>query len=1556
MTRIYNESFFIPIGTKPRNFPEYTKLRDIQYQPWQSETSGLMPSPKIGDISDPTNWSLFPQEKDITDAEGRALGDLVQLSTNFVLNNSWTGSGKDPSKAIFLRMLLDQEPLTEIMVSDTEVNNDGINKRQEQLRIIAESTPEILSLPETKKQALRLKQELNYIHRKQNQIKTRYSEFSTADFYRGQEGILGGVIQKLIANAYDVTNNRVFNLGLDIASSVDDILGTSLVPDSLKEMVVRPSTSTRDVENLVSRFDETFNYNRWFEDTIIKNDSFVAAGLLNAGISNETFALARNADHAHLMLANKLLSNHIDKRLSKYHPSSFQNLINFSTSIAQGFYNTGADIAVEAGAELAITGILALLPEPSTKVVAGAGAARLGTKAARLGNIFRRSFETTTYLAGVGDLPRYALSWGLLRRGALSFIPGAVGGGALSVMGQNNDIALANALYHYNPDMKSDFSWDEVVKTAALGGAFSAGLGTFFRLPEIGLTWSRNRQIKDMFYSAGFAPPKNLLQPYPWEITARNISSVFNRKPKVITEDPLLKTVNESLLQGTEPSLEQQNADARANAEAVSASRVVDNVENTTSIPEDLKIQRQDTEAPEQFINRFIFSSKTWDESSLTVLLDGLSPNKNFSKLTTREQFAVLLELEDFDVATTLDKVISDKRNETNLLDAEKETLDFLEKVVYPGLKKDLLGKSVDVIKKLSEQDQADVRKARAEGKPIGTRSVSSAKDLARSIFDSAVDSTVTGTTTPPKVSETKPTETDATVKTAEVTQEKINQVTEDAKEEIKASTAEELENNTENIQDNIRHKLFGGIEPKTSLKRLAATRQKKLGLSPEKQKKVLQVLQNPANFLKLAQGNTDYISDFFERIRSAELGYSKESVRIILAATVNLNWNSPAARKISQLNIVEAGKRSKVNALTGDVSIESKADDIGNLLHEIGHVFGLFDYSDTVQKIALQTNRSLIDLHTAVLGLDKVKDKATLRYFTANPDELYAQAFATLMLDRVRLSVFMKDASAKSPAIIKALQKTFEVVVESLLNIIDTLKLDKVYNDSTLLETVKRGIESVERSADPILTQYQYFRLVVNDIIEAAKNEKVKLKNIVEITDLADKLNSTIEKEIGKTIKKDPRFKTRKADKRLGDSLISQKFLFDSNEVHSLIGFIKQLGVSNRIELNIVVDAFIQTKIQGLSTDNISRFNAVFLENLKTNQIVFNTVVFNFLKDMAALGNKEAKELDLTSIPVGKEKEIAKLLSKKISGLSEVTTGDDLAARPTFRFATLDETISYFQDRQIARKKIVEKQTETPSIKIQTSLKPQMVEKPGRTLTPVNVWFGTGENSILSNLAFRRFVYEGNTYWSVEHAYQSLRSGKFDRETWAKYNVKAGIKIRGNKGTKTKGNWNIQLMERLMRESFLQNLKAAEALKATEGRKITHTQDRGVWKTQFPRLLEKIRDELIRTPSKGLPPTRFDTKSKDLLAPPRTPGDDSFLAEAVSEKKPLSSMHWYGFEGNEYSKEEFLSDVEETAKRMPAGVRYLLVSGGIPAGTPDAGRGNAGRLLVDRRCGKSSA
>ena len=118
-----------------------------------------------------------------------------------------------------------------------------------------------------------------------------------------------------------------------------------------------------------------------------------------------------------------------------------------------------------------------------------------------------------------------------------------------------------------------------------------------------------------------------------------------------------------------------------------------------------------------------------------------------------------------------------------------------------------------------------------------------------------------------------------------------------------------------------------------------------------------------------------------------------------------------------------------------------------------------------------------------------------------------------------------------------------------------------------------------------------------------------------------------------------------------------------------------------------------------------------------------------------------------------------------------------------------------------------------------------------------------------LSNLAYRPFTFKGKRYATVEHAYQTWKSGEFDRVVYNKP-WQEGSKFVGNKGTRTENDWNIGLMKALILKSFLDPMNERRKWSFLSliqlDVKFTHTQDKGIWRTKFPDCLYEVADYLL--------------------------------------------------------------------------------------------------------------
>lgn len=135
---------------------------------------------------------------------------------------------------------------------------------------------------------------------------------------------------------------------------------------------------------------------------------------------------------------------------------------------------------------------------------------------------------------------------------------------------------------------------------------------------------------------------------------------------------------------------------------------------------------------------------------------------------------------------------------------------------------------------------------------------------------------------------------------------------------------------------------------------------------------------------------------------------------------------------------------------------------------------------------------------------------------------------------------------------------------------------------------------------------------------------------------------------------------------------------------------------------------------------------------------------------------------------------------------------------------------------------------------------------KPETNLGKANIVLADPRWGQLSNLADHTFTWDGKEYRSVEHAYQSNKSGTFHEPTYRAYFDKPEAR-KINTGPPANKNINIQLMEDLYRQMLSENPDVANLLKETEGFDITHQLKKNdIWTTEMPIILTKLRDELI--------------------------------------------------------------------------------------------------------------
>ena len=159
-----------------------------------------------------------------------------------------------------------------------------------------------------------------------------------------------------------------------------------------------------------------------------------------------------------------------------------------------------------------------------------------------------------------------------------------------------------------------------------------------------------------------------------------------------------------------------------------------------------------------------------------------------------------------------------------------------------------------------------------------------------------------------------------------------------------------------------------------------------------------------------------------------------------------------------------------------------------------------------------------------------------------------------------------------------------------------------------------------------------------------------------------------------------------------------------------------------------------------------------------------------------------------------------------------------------------------------------------------------------------INIWYSLQENADLSNFAHRPFNYKGYNFFSVEQGFQFAKLGYAENTT--------ENQIIGNKITLDKSGYQLRklgksiqglnikewdankyrIMKEMIKASFEQNPKAKQRLLSTGDATLTHNQERSEWKTEFPRILMEVRDELNQ-PVQQIQTEQQPTKPFDLTS-----------------------------------------------------------------------------------------
>jgi len=1171
----------------PKQLPFYNKYLSSTYmQPSQGSTEGILLDPS--GISDRSNWDILPKRQPLTEPQVRSQTQALALLNNEVVNNTLISGGVDPSQAPLIRQMIGLPTFNEIIVNEEDINDTNLINQKTQLDILAKTD---LTDPENLKAFKKQSEVVTYIQARLNGFEQKPIEMSAENFYRSQ-----GVIGKAIAGGLGVWRN-LFDTPELIKSVSDNAADTmhflGIISDDEYKLYYDvahgglPSTSMNDIVAAVDKFDPKFNHIAWF-NTKIASDPYVKDGLLNYGVTEDMFRGARNETHARMMLMSRMNSSNIQQQVADYVPSTTEKFKGFFLSFKDGMVGSGVDLATEVGVELGISAGISLIPAGVTQA---AGAAKAGLGIARFG---RRALGFAKW-GLTGDLPRVAMQWGVVRRALATATVGAGWGAAQNYMGQQNNIALANALYYYNPEMKSSFDWDEVGNAAVTGAIFGGSLSILGSSVASAFPAFRNARVKRLAKAGILSPEKAMaiMEQHPFAITLNNFKRLTNGT-LFRNVDPISGTIHTAVSKGKQPELSDINDASRTAANAVDAAEAVATPKQADKALKPSLDNRGGREELLDFIDRGIRGGTI---KSLNDVLDNLSTVGPWSSLTTKQKVHLLEQLN----VPAVQKKLQDVLGEIDAPDDVKQSA-----TVLAG-KLQLFDETKAKLRAtLSVEDLADVDNAVRLNKPLDETITpqSSTRKTVEAIFDS-----VKNNKKPVTVSETKPEVTPAVTPTPEVTpaaavtptaavtpekptinvtQERVDAATAEAKEDMALRTERELNDPKvkKEIEDTIEAMLFGR-EGKTTLRRILRGSRKARKLSPAQQKRITGVLTNPAAFIEEARGNKEHITAYYKTMQEfvASGRLTEADVRIILAATVNLNWNSGAASIISKL---VGGERSMVDPVAGEVTVgeyfgkPGEMNRIKNVLHEIGHVFEMFGHGSSLMNIRnlFSSEADFIVSLRETLDTDQINKY----YLGGNTQELMAEAFSVMMIDEVRLAAFINQAPNQG-LVRKMLMQKFVSIGQSLMDVLDSLKLSKVLEEEQVFKSVKEMLSLLDKNSGLLIS-----RIVYQDTVMRLLSDREYLTT----RELQDKINRELIRI----------FQPTQDELTLSQKQIS--YLFTEDEIAALVEYTSSEQVTP-----IHVDAFLNTKLDGLSLKkNRTEFIDTMSRYLKINKKYFSSVI----------------------------------------------------------------------------------------------------------------------------------------------------------------------------------------------------------------------------------------------------------------------------------------------------------------------------------------------------------
>lgn len=450
----------------------------------------------------------------------------------------------------------------------------------------------------------------------------------------------------------------------------------------------------------------------------------------------------------------------------------------------------------------------------------------------------------------------------------------------------------------------------------------------------------------------------------------------------------------------------------------------------------------------------------------------------------------------------------------------------------------------------------------------------------------------------------------------------------------------------------------------------------------------------------------------------------------------------------------------------------------------------------------------------------------------------------------KVKSSYTAVDYVLNNPQVTAYLNAMSDVITNNIFDKETKQKIKKTIFSDFVLRQIFRYLESANINTKNLLRNNSVAKRVEN--IQTNPNhplhDNLFIKSLLPMIEATD-LNDT-----------------------LYDSLLLYKKKLDAYEINLLTDEFSEIAKQDpTLYRDLILVNFIQAGLmnhpyqlnQILPADSYQTIvnNALFTMNIDKEELdtFFEKFVLTRPNLLEKANEYFANEYSASYNPKTKQYKV------KIDGDFRNVNGNGFNILNYFGKKETNARISIMDTLQSSSKEVIE-QPINKEIEEKTLFNPE--------LPKVNIWAESKENTILSNLAVRPFIFQGDEFKSVEEYFQLQKANYLKEELYkdgneaelekvVKHNQKISdeivknennpfqIKQLGRKfiGLDTKA-WDkaaLDEMKKVLKPSFEQNPEALKALLDTGKAQLTHAQDTGRWKVDFPQALMEVRQELTQ-------------------------------------------------------------------------------------------------------------